>query len=560
MTRPPPNSLLLAAVVWCCFLRFCIPQGSGPCQISDKCGQFGVCDSRDSPICSCLPGFLPRISEQWSSGNWSGGCSRRRPLSCNAAAREKDGFLKLQIVMLFDYSERWSGHQSQCGTRCLANCSCVAYASDGGDGCRFWAGPLANIQKFPSGSGSIIFVRVSNSELDVKKLSNKIVVTLVVAAAVVVCVGAFLCWRLIDKHRGKKETIEMGNVVDLSLPDGLSQVNIDELPLFTLAMLTNATGSFSEANRLGKGGFGPVYKGELGDGREVAVKRLSQASTQGMQEFINEVVLISKLQHKNLVRLLGCCVESKETMLVYEYMPNKSLDHHLFDSSQEILDWTKRYKIIEGVCRGLVYLHRDSRLKIIHRDLKPSNILLDNDWNPKISDFGMARIFGAKQDHVSTVRVVGTYGYMAPEYAMEGRFSEKSDVYSLGVLMVEIATGRRNKTAYQDGSLSLLGHVWKLWNADNVGGVIDRRISGSKERVEVMRCIHIGLLCVEASPSDRPSVSAVLSMLRSEVIELTDPKQPALSVRPVLFDSTQEIQICSSSSANNVSLTIVDGR
>lgn len=165
-----PNSLLLlvvfTAVVW--LPRFCSAQGSrdssNPCQIGGKCGQFGVCDSRDSPICSCLPGFVPRSDEKWYSGNWSGGCTRRRPLNCNSTTRE-DGFLKLQIVMLSSYTDRWSGPQAQCRTRCLGNCSCLAYASDGVDGCRFWTGTLAEIQKFSGGSGSIIFVRVSNSEL-----------------------------------------------------------------------------------------------------------------------------------------------------------------------------------------------------------------------------------------------------------------------------------------------------------------------------------------------------------------------------------------------------------
>ncbi|PIM98255.1 Non-specific serine/threonine protein kinase [Handroanthus impetiginosus] len=216
-------------------------------------------------------------------------------------------------------------------------------------------------------------------------------------------------------------------------------------------MLANATYQFHDNNLIGKGGFGPVYKGKLTNGKEIAIKRLSASSGQGMEEFMNEVILISKLQHKNLVRLHGCCVEKEEKMLIYEYMPNKSLDVCLFDPTQpfrNILDWTKRFGIIKGIGRGLLYLHKDSRLKIIHRDLKPSNILLDEDWNPKISDFGMASIFGGNHDHANTARVMGTYGYMAPEYAMEGRFSEKSDVYSFGVLILEIVKGKKNAHYY----------------------------------------------------------------------------------------------------------------
>ncbi|KAJ7968434.1 receptor kinase 2 [Quillaja saponaria] len=212
---------------------------------------------------------------------------------------------------------------------------------------------------------------------------------------------------------------------------------------------------FHSANKLGQGGFGPVYKGILEDGKEVAVKRLSRASGQGLEEFMNEVVVISKLQHRNLVKLLGCCIEGDEKMLIYEYMANKSLDAFLFKPlKQKELDWRKRFNIIQGIARGLLYLHRDSRLIIIHRDLKPSNILLDEELNPKISGFGMARIFKGSEDEDNTIRVVGMYGYMSPEYAMEGLISEKLDAFSFGVLLLEIVSGRKN-TSFYDDDLSL---------------------------------------------------------------------------------------------------------
>ncbi|PKI73758.1 hypothetical protein CRG98_005829 [Punica granatum] len=186
-------------------------------------------------------------------------------------------------------------------------------------------------------------------------------------------------------------------------------LKLQDLKLLSFEELSTATDSFSSAIKLGEGGFGPVYMGKLLDGQEVAVKRLSRASDQGLEEFMNEMVVISKVQHRNLVRLLGCCVEREEKILVYEFMPNKSLDVFLFDPvKKDELDWSKRFKIIDGICRGLLYLHRDSRLRIIHRDLKASNILLDEELNPKISDFGMARIFGAKEDQANTRRVVGT--------------------------------------------------------------------------------------------------------------------------------------------------------
>nr|GEX12013.1 G-type lectin S-receptor-like serine/threonine-protein kinase At1g67520 [Tanacetum cinerariifolium] len=194
-----------------------------------------------------------------------------------------------------------------------------------------------------------------------------------------------------------------------------------DLMVFSFATIVAATNDFAIENKLGEGGFGPVYKGKLSDEQEIAIKRLSKTSGQGLVEFKNELILIAKLQHTNLVRVLGCCIRGEEKMLIYEYMPNKSLDFFLFDETRKaLLDWPKRWKIIEGIAQGLLYLHKYSRMRVIHRDLKASNVLLDVNMNPKISDFGMARIFKQNETEAMTIRVVGTYGYMSPEYAMEG--------------------------------------------------------------------------------------------------------------------------------------------
>ncbi|KAI8000156.1 G-type lectin S-receptor-like serine/threonine-protein kinase, partial [Camellia lanceoleosa] len=316
-----------------------------------------------------------------------------------------------------------------------------------------------------------IFIGVEDmTSLYDKNRDLKLVIAIsVIVGSIIISICAYFIWMVMVKQRGfKKKCNEMLPFkrlfpecsTEVSFEDNLNQVKLEELPLFKFEKLAIATDEFNETNKLGQGGFGPVYKGKLPDGQEIAVKRLSRSSKQGLEEFMNEVVMISKLQHRNLVRLLGCCVEGKEKMLVYEYMPNKSLDAFLFDQQkQKLLDWSKRFDIIEGIGRGLLYLHRDSRLRIIHRDLKASNILLDEELNPKISDFGMARIFCGDEHQANTRRVVGTYGYMSPEYAMQGRFSEKSDVFSFGVLLLEIVSGRRNTSFYDDKhSLSLVGY------------------------------------------------------------------------------------------------------
>uniref|UniRef100_A0A453MNP6 non-specific serine/threonine protein kinase n=1 Tax=Aegilops tauschii subsp. strangulata TaxID=200361 RepID=A0A453MNP6_AEGTS len=220
--------------------------------------------------------------------------------------------------------------------------------------------------------------------------------------------------------------------------------SIDSL-LLDLSTLRAATNDFGEGNMLGKGGFGMVHKGVLPDGKQIAVKRLCQSSRQGIGELKSEHVLVSKLRHRNLGSLIGVCLEEQEKILVYEFMPNRSLDTILFDSEKhKDLDLGRRFKIISGVARGLQYLHEDSQLKIVHRDLKASNILLDLDYNPKISDFGLAKVFGGDQSEDVTRHIAGTYGYMSPEYAMHGQYSAKSDAFSFGVLVLEIIMGRRN--------------------------------------------------------------------------------------------------------------------
>ncbi|XP_030928460.1 G-type lectin S-receptor-like serine/threonine-protein kinase At4g03230 [Quercus lobata] len=306
-----------------------------------------------------------------------------------------------------------------------------------------------------------------------------------------------------------------------------------DLPFFDLESILAATDGFSNANKLGQGGYGPVYKGTFPGGQEMAVKRLSSASGQGLQEFKNEVVLIAKLQHRNLVRLRGYCIKGDEKILLYEYMPNKSLDSFLFDPKRSmLLDWEMRFNIILGIARGLLYLHQDSRLRIIHRDMKTSNILLDQEMNPKISDFGLAKIVRGKETESNTARVIGTYGYMAPEYALDGVFSTKSDVFSFGVVLLEIISGKKNTGFYRsEQAMSLIGYTWRLWTETKVLDLMDQTLHESCNADLFTKCVNVGLLCIQEDPSDRPTMSNVVTMLDSETVTVPTPKQPAFVLR-----------------------------
>ncbi|KAL1201621.1 Cysteine-rich receptor-like protein kinase 10 [Cardamine amara subsp. amara] len=355
------------------------------------------------------------------------------------------------------------------------------------------------------------------------KGGNSTVLVVAIVVPIIVAVLLFIAGYCFLAKRAKKTYLTASDF------EGNDITTADSLQLEYRTIQT-ATHDFAESNKIGQGGFGAVYKGTLSDGTEVAVKRLSKSSGQGETEFKTEVVLVAKLQHRNLVRLLGFSIEGEERVLVYEYVPNQSLDYFLFDpAKQGQLDWTRRYKIIGGVARGILYLHQDSRLTIIHRDLKASNILLDADINPKIADFGMARIFGLDQTQQNTSRIVGTYGYMSPEYAMHGQYSMKSDVYSFGVLLLEIISGKKNSSFYQtDGAHDLVSYAWTLWSNGTPLEVVDPAIVDNCQRSEVIRCVHIGLLCVQEDAAERPAMSNIVLMLTSNTVTLPVPRQPGL--------------------------------
>ncbi|XP_026382082.1 G-type lectin S-receptor-like serine/threonine-protein kinase At1g11300 isoform X2 [Papaver somniferum] len=585
------------------------------CDMYAKCGPFGSCNVLDSPICSCLRGFVPKSVDEWSNGNWTGGCVRRTELQCqrsknettgarnesstvSGGIEEADGFLTLERMKVPDFVERLeAGSAEECGQRCLQNCSCLAYASESNIGCMWWSRDLIDVQKFSNftrSPGVNLYIKVAHSELDkiipgTKKNVRLSIIIPVVIAIVLTSLCTLFCWRRMAKQRAKNKNGTRLPIIDRygDTSDKNMFGDNPELAMFTFDTLSVATNNFSWEAELGHGGFGSVYKAKLMSGLEVAVKRLSQSSGQGLEEFKNEVVVISKLQHRNLVRLLGCCIEGEEKILIYEYMPNKSLDAFLFGTSlflllinyiscilldivsgsdpaqRALLNWRKCFEIIEGITRGILYLHRDSRLRVIHRDLKASNVLLDENLYPKISDFGMARIFGGDELQADTRRVVGTYGYMSPEYAMEGRFSEKSDVFSFGVLLIEIVSGKKCTSFHlQELSLSLLGYAWKLWNENMVQKLIDPTLLSEKAYAEeILKCIHVGLLCVQESPKDRPNMSTVLSILTSETTNLPVPKQPAYVDREASSISSGSLHKTGNLfSVNHVTITSIDGR
>ncbi|KAL5725069.1 Cell division control protein 2 [Ranunculus cassubicifolius] len=371
------------------------------------------------------------------------------------------------------------------------------------------------------------------------KVSNGVIIALVVSSAAVAAIGVFVALyirknRVIQRKRqGANEGLQM----EKSLKD--SSLN------FKYSTLQKATGFFDDTHKLGQGGFGVVYRGVLADGREVAVKRLFVNNRQRVGDFYNEVNLISSVEHKNLVRLLGCSISGAESLLVYELLPNMSLDGFLFDLDRgKELNWKKRLQIITGTAEGLAYLHENENMRIIHRDIKASNILLDSKLQAKIADFGLARTFQEDKTHISTV-IAGTLGYMAPEYLAHGQVTEKADVYSFGVLVLEIVTGRQNNTGkHDDFSDSLITSSWKHFQQGISEELFDPNLmlenddDRNNTKYDISRVMHVGLLCTQEVPALRPFMPDVLRMLSHKDEELPAPSNP-----PFIDEKTMEFNL-----------------
>ncbi|GJU20569.1 G-type lectin S-receptor-like serine/threonine-protein kinase [Tanacetum coccineum] len=587
------------------------------------CGAYGSCNTEDTQKCSCLDEakFEPINKRGWVRGDWARGCVRRIPLDCKNGT---DGFIKYSNVKLPDTQTSWFNNTmslTECKAICLQNCTCTAYANTDirgeGSGCLLWFNDLLDIRAWKGGQdifvrmasselaiclqnctctayantdirgegsgcllwfndlldirawkgGQDIFVRMASSELDhalapsvFKKHGGTNIKIILIGVFLVVFVISLSTW-LWYAWRKRHLSLQVEEGGSLNVGESGREAMEMELPLFSFSIVAKATANFSLDNKLGEGGFGPVYKGMLENGQEIAVKRLSKTSSQGPDEFMNEVICISKLQHRNLVKLLGCSIKGDEKLLIYEYMPNRSLDEFIFDQRQRtILDWTKRLNIIKGIARGLLYLHQDSRLRIIHRDLKASNILLDLDMNPKISDFGIARSFGGNETEASTERVVGTYGYMSPEYALDGLFSVKSDVFSFGVLVLEIVSGKRNRGfVHSEHKNNLIGHAWRMHSEGKSMELLDSSVAEASNASEVLRSMEVGLLCVQQSPDDRPNMSSVVFMLGNEGA-LPKPKQPAFFTDRNLLGTDFSSISYPTSSSNDLTFTEIAAR
>ncbi|XP_022877615.1 G-type lectin S-receptor-like serine/threonine-protein kinase At4g27290 isoform X2 [Olea europaea var. sylvestris] len=532
------------------------------CDTYKYCGVYGSCNIANSPACGCLNRFLPKDPEAWKKADWSNGCVRRNPLNC-----QTDVFLKYSGIKLPDTRYSWYNERmtlKECKIECLNNCNCTAYTyldiSRGGSGCLIWFGDLIDIKEL-SAEGQDIYIRMSSSESDLRGRKREILLVSFSLCMGIILLGLSMIL-YVRKRKKSNRRLRGGGLGHFTDNHHDESHNKDiELPLFDLHTITKATDNFSIDNKLGEGGFGPVYKGRLEKGQEVAVKRLSRTSTQGFDEFKNEVICIAKLQHRNLVKLLGCCIQGEEKMLIYEYLTNRSLDLILFDPMKSaVLDWPKRFHIINGVARGLMYLHQDSHLRIIHRDLKASNILLDSDMNPKISDFGLARSFGGNETGANTSRVVGTYGYMSPEYAADGVFSIKSDVFSFGVLMLEIVSGKRNRVfSHRDNHHNLLGHAWRLYKEGRSLELVQAYPGVSSDISEVLQLIHVGLPCVQQCPEDRPNMSSIVLMLGNEGV-LLDAKKPGFFTERDLLTAECSTNPNVACSMKEMTITLLDGR
>ncbi|XP_024020995.1 G-type lectin S-receptor-like serine/threonine-protein kinase At2g19130 [Morus notabilis] len=487
------------------------------CEVYVFCGAYGSCSEKSLPFCHCLTGFEPKMKSDWDLQDYSGGCTRKTKLQCgndNPTNGERDGFRKTPNVLLSEIEQPVQvGNTTACESTCLNNCSCTAYAYDN-SGCMIWMGDLLNVQQLEEDDnrGRMLYIRVAASELksstnEFKSTKSRKGLIVGVVAGSIFLLGLILFFIL----RRRNKVFGTGKVKGA-------------LVAFGYRDLQNATKNFSE--KLGGGGFGSVFKGTLPDSTMIAVKKLESVG-QGEKQFRTEVSTIGSIQHVNLVRLHGFCSQGTKRLLVYGYMSNGSLDAHLFhEKNSNVLVWETRYRIALGIARGLVYLHEKCRNCIIHCDIKPENILLDDEFCPKVADFGLAKLMGRDFSRVLTT-MRGTRGYLAPEWIAGVAITSKADVYSYGMMLFELVSGRRNAEQSKDGKVNFFPTLATsiLVEGGNVLSLLDPRLDGNADIEELERVSKVACWCIQDEESHRPSMGQVVQILEG-IMEVNLPPVP----------------------------------
>ena len=400
---------------------------------------------------------------------------------------------------------------SGCEASCLSNCSCMAMFYDNSTRNCFQFDQIGSFQNSKQQSGLVAFVKMSSNENDVGDGGGKkgfpYVVIIAVSTVLVIFGLLFASFRYYKKKKKRPES-----------PDGTSDEDnflesLTGMPTrFTYNDLRTATNNF--AVKLGQGGFGSVYRGTLPDGTQLAVKKL-EGIGQGKKEFRAEVGIIGSIHHFHLVRLKGFCAEGSYRLLAYEYMANGSLEKWIFKRNREepLLDWGTRFNIAVGTAKGLAYLHEDCDAKIVHCDIKPENVLLDDNFLAKVSDFGLAKLMTREQSHVFTT-LRGTRGYLAPEWITNYAISEKSDVYSYGMLLLEIIGGRKNFDPEASSEKSYLpSYAFKMLDEGKLRDILDSQLTIEEEYERVYTAIKVALWCIQEDMHLRPSMTKVVQML-----------------------------------------------
>ena len=501
------------------------------CEVYATCGAFSSCNDQNSTVCACIQGFEPRKLDEWNLKDQSGGCVRRTPLQCDHGGN--DAFLVMPN-MLFPVNSVPLRVNSieECKSACLSNCSCTAYASN--SGCFIWIGELINLQQlsFDSKIGREIHIRIAASELLGSKAKTDSKTIWIVSAIA----AAFLLFGIVLTLIWRRQSALTFEAMD------------DSLMLFKYQDLKKATKNFSQ--KVGEGAFGSVFKGSLPNSTAIAVKKLRSVK-QDEKQFRAEVSTVGTIQHTNLIRLRGFCAEASKWFIVYDYMPKGSLESHLFGKGSQIFDWKERYNIAIGTAKGLAYLHEECRDCIIHCDIKPENILLDADYNPKVADFGLAKLVGRDFSRVLTT-MRGTRGYLAPEWLSGEAITSKVDVFSFGKLLFEIISGRRNIDILND-DLSNYFPI-RVANAINKGEevmmLLDYKLENSDNIEELTRACKVACWCIQDNEKDRPTMRHVVHILEG-VMEVGVPPIPQILQRlvedPVSSISYLESGTCSSS-------------